>query len=167
MDRQIQKYKQRFWLNATLGLSAIFFIGVVGFFVLVPEEKVSLTNLKKLRLGMSKEEVKTLLGGSYQDEFLKGEMMWMTGPFDDRTFQHSWCEPGGLVYCTDHLDDRAFSGPHVENWGSSKLFITIQFDDKGFLARYAGFPAHLDESYGTWRQQVIRKIQYWWEHWKI
>jgi hypothetical protein len=169
MDSQIRKYKRRFWLSASLGLLLIFVVGVVGFYVLMPEERVSLPNLNKLHIGMRKTEVKALLGSSLQQKDLKGEMMsWITrSNLPGRTFQPSWCEPGGLVYSTDYLNDREFTGPQVENWGSSKLFIIVQFDDHERIVRYSGFPAHLNTDYGTWWQQVTKTIQYWWDHRKI
>jgi len=165
MDSQIRKYKRWYRLNATFGLLSIFIISVVGFFVFMPEEQISIANLKRLRVGMTKQEVKAILGSSLQDQFLKGEVMhWILGSSPP---QDMWAQPGGLVYgaIVPH-DQELFGG--TEDWGSSALCVKIQFDNEDRVARMISFPVTCDEIWsGSCWDRLMRKIQYWRERWKI
>jgi hypothetical protein len=165
MDNQIRKHKRQYWLNVVAGLLSIFIVGIVGFFVFEPEEQVSVANLKKLRVGMGKQEVKAILGSSLHDQVKKGEIMhWEVGSSPP---QNMWAKPGGFVYGAIVPQDQDLTGP-TEEWGSSTLLIVIQFDNEDRITRIASFPATCDENWsGPWSRRIRDKIRYWRERWKI
>lgn len=160
----INQILKRVWRwQAPLTLLLVSIISLLFCSSVENNEPVTRAKLEQLQIGMSKHEVRQLLGNPLEEKCLKeGWLSQFHSSSQDPRYILNWSKPGGLTYsCATRRQGAVWS-----HWVSSSLCIGIRFNKDDCIEDYWSAPAHVDtefsesnfERFKRWSQYQFKRL---------